>query len=676
MIHRTRILKILSLAGLAFVACSTASGGPLTTGTPPRPAATLTPIARAPVQPGDPNPDEPVAITGLIPFTSPFFLSSTAEPFVLLEDQAGFVARDREYQFPLASQSTGPVEFIEGEDALSFHIPLPGVPQGTFVDVDNNGQQDQGVQVFAVAYWSNTWGDPFLERRDGVGWSTAYSSTIVDPEEGEITGGTLVVWAPDESQAFPTGFGDDGLLFTEDDPSAAIPAGYSLIDLNQEPFRAYKEARPELTLVEGAGEVSDLSAMSYKEAFDAMFEQATREYPFTEEKDLDWDALYDQFAPKAEAARSPEDFYRTVRDFTFTIPDGHVGVSLNGDVFFEDYGGSFGLVLSELSDGRVIVTDVVPETPAAEFGIAVGAEVERWNGQPMSSAIDAVVPGLGPYSTPHAERLGKVVFLTRVPPGDPATIEFRNPADSDSQEITLESDVEYLSLFRAIPAFGQDALSLPVEGEVLDESGLGYIRVNSFSDDYNLTARLWDRQIQALIENEVPGLIIDLRTNSGGSEGLALDFAGYFFDEEVPLFTNSYYSDSTGEFEERDWMHRVIPGPVYYDLPIAVLVSADCVSACEGFAHSLSAGGRAVIVGHSPTAGAFGEVGRGQYDLPDELSMQFPTGRPETPDGEVLIEGVGVVPDILVPVDEASALGQVDAVLEAAVEELLTRIRR
>jgi len=76
-------------------------------------------------------------------------------------------------------------------------------------------------------------------------------------------------------------------------------------------------------------------------------------------------------------------------------------------------------------------------------------------------------------------------------------------------------------------------------------------------------------------------------------------------------------------------------------------------------------------VGHSPSAGAYGEVGRGQYDLPAGLSMQFPTGRSETPGGDLLIEGVGVLPDILVPVTLESVLGQVDAVLQAAIEALL-----
>ena len=83
---------------------------------------------------------------------------------------------------------------------------------------------------------------------------------------------------------------------------------------------------------------------------------------------------------------------------------------------------------------------------------------------------------------------------------------------------------------------------------------------------------------------------------------------------------------------------------------------------------------RALIFGHFPSAGAYGEVGRGQYELPGEFSMQFPTGRPETMDGELLIEGIGVVPTNTVPVTEESALGARDTVLESAIQFLLDQI--
>jgi C-terminal processing protease CtpA/Prc len=54
--------------------------------------------------------------------------------------------------------------------------------------------------------------------------------------------------------------------------------------------------------------------------------------------------------------------------------------------------------------------------------------------------------------------------------------------------------------------------------------------------------------------------------------------------------------------------------------------------------------------------------------------MQFPTGRSITPDGKLVIEGVGVVPDVLVPVTADSALGKVDAVLQAAIQAVLDKL--
>ena len=619
------------------------------------------------------DPDEPVLIHGTIPFTSPFLINTIAEPFVLLEDEAGFIRRDREFEFPMAGQMIGPVEIID-EQTLSYTLPLPQQPQGTLIDLDNDGQHDQGVMVFAVAYWSNTWGGPFLEPRDGRGWSNAYTSATTDPDrEDEIQGGILVAWAPDDSQGFPSGFGEDDMLFTEDDPIAPIPAGYTLVNLDEEPFRFYKESEPEITLYEGEVAVNDYSEMAYDEAFDALFEKTRVEYPFTEEKAIDWDALYTSFSPRFEQASNDEDFYRAIRDFTYAFPDAHVGVSFNYNVFVEEGGGGLGLVLTELSDGRIIATNVLPGLPASEAGIKVGAEILTWDGQPVLDAIDDVVPYFGPYSTEHHRREGQVAYLTRMPPGEILTVSYQNPGE-DEMSVEMQAAYEFDSLLLTIQDPILDELALPIEGEVLDGIGLAYLRVSTFNGDYNLMARLWEHYIDALIENGVPGLIIDIRTNGGGNGGLALDFASYFFDEEILLSQRSYYNNRTGQFEYLDVPSRIEPAPTTYEGEIAVLISSDCVSACEGFAHALSYGGRSVVIGHTPTAGAYGEVGRGQYELPGDLSLQFPTGRPETPDGQLLIEGVGIVPDIVVPITEESALGISDTLLEAAIQALVERL--
>lgn len=673
---RRSYIFVLVLAALsaAVLGCQSLTRETPTPTAAPTPTFVPTPLPPSPVQPGEANPDEPVLISGTIPFTSPFFINSIAEPFVLLEDEAGFVARDREFEFPLIGQIIGPVDLVD-DSTLSYTLPLPSVPTGTLLDVDNNSEDDPGIMIFAVAYWSNTWGDPFLEARDGTGWSNAYTSAVTDPNrEDEIMGGMLVIWAPDDEQEFPSGFGPDEMLFTDDDPISPVPAGYSIVDLDQDPFSIYKESQPVITLLEGEVSVNDYSTLDYDAAFDALFEKTSREYPFTEDKGINWNALYDDFSQRVATASNDNDFYRAIRDFTYAVPDGHVGLSFNADVFFDERGGGLGLVLSELTNGRVLATQVLPGYAADNFGIEVGAEILTWNGLAINEAIRQVQPYFGPFSTRHHERVEQVNFLTRMPPDTRVRIEFRNPGDSSPREGTLEATVEYDSLFATIPSFNFDVLELPIEGEVLDGVGLGYVTIKTFSDDYNLLARLWERYIENLIDNEVPGLIIDLRVNGGGNGGLAFDFVDYVFDEEFVISQRLYYNDISGEFEVRGLPARIEPGPLFYDGAIAVLVSPDCASACEGFAYAITQGGRSIVVGHYPTAGMYGEVGRGQYDLPAEISLQFPTGRPETLDGELLIEDVGIIPDILVPVTEESALGLADTVLEAAIDALLAQI--
>jgi C-terminal processing protease CtpA/Prc len=670
--HPLCLVSVAALLTVSILACQTINGFvPATPTTQPTPTAIPTPLPPMPVQPGEANPDEPVFITGDIPYTSPFFASSFAEPFVLLEDEAGFARRDRQFAFSLQSQAIGPV-VIHPDQTLTYSLSLPSVPQGTLLDVDNNGKTDTGVQVFAISYWSNTWDGPFLEKRDGTGWSNSNTSIITDPErDDEISGGLLVVWAPDGKQSFPTGFGDDNKLFTPDDPAAPIPAGYDLVDLNKKPFRVYKEAHPKIDLLEGDVAVNDYSSMSYSEAFESMFTKVAREYPFTQDKNIDWPALHDEFAARVAAAKTQDAFYKAIRDFTWSIPDAHVGLgTFNAQVFAEERGSGFGLVLAELSDGSVIATHVLPNLPANKAGIQVGAQILTWDDQPVSQAISKEVPYFGPFSTEPAKRLEQVAFLTRVPPGTSVKISYQNPNQSSLQTATLRATQEIDSLILAVPALMEEKLTLPVEGKILEDSGLGYIRVNTFLSDSSLMARLWEYYIKDLIDKDIPGVIIDIRQNGGGLGQLANDFAGYFFDHEIELSQEYYYNEKSGKFEVEGFPAMIDPGPMLYKGRIAVLVSPDCVSACEGFAYALTRENRSKVVGNFPTAGAFGEVGRGQYKLPDDLTVQFPTGRPETMDGKLLIEGTGIMPDITVPVTTDSALGKVDAVLEAAVEEL------
>jgi C-terminal processing protease CtpA/Prc len=658
----TRLFAIIGCTAILLGACS-----------PQAPAQTEETSSSGDSPSLQTNSDEPVLVTGTIPFTSPFFLAGNSEPFILLEDEAGFIERNREFVFPLSGQAIGPVELVQ-DGLLSFSLPLPSVPQATLSDVDHDGQEDQGVMIFVVAYWSNTWGGPFLEERDGTGWSTAYMSTTTDPNrDDEIDGGTMIIWAPDDKQSFPSGFGEDEKLFTEDDPIADFPAGYSFVDLDADPFRVYKQPTLELVLNEGASAVNDFSEMSYTDAFETMFTKVSTEYPFTQFKDLDWDAIHAQIAPMVASATNDDEFYVALRDLTYMIPDAHVGISFNPNVFWPEIGGEFGLVLDQLDDGKVVVTRVLPGSPAEQAGIESGAEIITWGGQPAADALEAVHPYFAPFSTEQHELQQRLIFLPRVPAGGSIELSFASPGGSE-QQATMQSVEDVQSYFAADPISLEDQLSTPVYAEVLD-SGIGYIKVNDFQDDYNLTARLYERAVQGLIDNSIPALIIDLRVNYGGSGGLALDFSDYFYDEEVVLWNRESYNPLLDEFELGDFPARIKSGSIFYEGPIAVLVSPSCISACEGFAYALTSTGRAIAVGTAGTAGAFGDVGFGQYTMPGGWSMQFPTGRPIDANGNVVIEGVGIQPDIVVPKTLDSVLGVGDPVLEAAVQALLDKLQ-
>ncbi|HSB89270.1 MAG TPA: hypothetical protein VLD63_04510, partial [Anaerolineales bacterium] len=118
--HRRTVLMVcVSILIAASIACGTV--------TTPQPSGAPTLTPREPVPATGVGPDEPVSVSGRIPFTSPFFLQGNAEPFVLLEDESGFVARNREFVFPLEGQAIGPVEKVD-DQTLRYTLPLPSAP--------------------------------------------------------------------------------------------------------------------------------------------------------------------------------------------------------------------------------------------------------------------------------------------------------------------------------------------------------------------------------------------------------------------------------------------------------------------------------------------------------------------------------------------------------------------
>ena len=425
---------------------------------------------------------------------------------------------------------------------------------------------------------------------------------------------------------------------------------------------------------EGAA-LDDFSGLSYVEAFDEMLAMMREEYSFTELKGIDWEALESEFRPRFEEATEDEDadaYSFALRDFLWSIPDGHVGFSfgaaLNNQFSIETAAG-LGMAIRETDDGRVIVTFLTPGGPAEEAGIELGAEVSELNGLPIADAIAAAVPWSSPFSTEHTLRLQQLRYAVRFEAGAEVEVTFENPGGT-ARTVSLASSSERDSFNFSSFAAGIDGSELPVEWELMD-NGYGYVAIYSFFENEVLTVQLWERMVKFMNDNGVQGLVLDLRFNGGGSGFIADQMAAYFFDERLELGNTALWDESIGDFYVDPNTPDVFyppPEELRYHGKIAVLVAPSCSSACEFFANDMTFQDRAIIVGQYPTGGLAGSVK--DFNMPDGVTVRFPIGRPLDLEGNVIIEGVGVVPDVKVPVNEATLLGGGDPVLEAAVEAL------
>lgn len=627
-----------------------------------------------------PEGDGPTVVTGSVEYTDLFFTMGVSEPIIILEDQGGFVTRDRKFLIPVESQVMGQITSDFYTSPFTYSLTLPAQPKGTLNDVDHDGQQDAGVMIFAVAYWTNTWGDPYLERRDqgGGGWSSAYASTrVTDASDAflEVYGGQYLVFAPDENQQFPSDFGADEKLFTDDDPLMSLPAGWSMVDMDQSPFAIDRSENPTLNLYEPeSSALDDFSQMTYTEAFDAMLEKFRKEYAYTEYKDIDWDAREKEFRPRFEEAEKAGDahaFALALRDFVWSIPDTHVGMdtsALNDD-FSADIAGGIGLALGETSDGKIVARYVTPGGPAEQAGLEFGAEIIAIDGTPIEDVVSAVVPWSSPFSNPEVKRLQQLRYATRFrAEKGQVDVTFVNQGGAE-QTATLAVVAERDSFSVTSFAFGQPQTSLPVEFKILP-SGYGYIKISSFSDNQVLMIQAWEYALDYFNQNEVPGVILDMRNNSGGSGWLADQMAAYFFTEEVVAGTGSFYDDVTGDFYMDPASEAVMIPPreaLQYTGPVVVMVGPACVSACEFFSYNMTINDRAIIVGQYPTSGAGGGVEA--FMMPENTYMQMTVSRQMDAEGNIHIEGGGVAPDVRVPVTVESFQRQLagdDVILEAA----------
>ncbi len=175
----------------------------------------------------------------------------------------------------------------------------------------------------------------------------------------------------------------------------------------------------------------------------------------------------------------------------------------------------------------------------------------------------------------------------------------------------------------------------------LEPGNIGVITVNEFSRDVGADVFAAWEAMKKQAAGRMNGLILDLRSNPGGSLDEAVAMSDLFLDQGRIVSQRGRAKGETILYDAES-MYR---GEIAEHVPMIVLIDAGTASASEIVAGALQDHHRALIMGQR----SFGK-GSVQTLLPisKDSALKLTTARYYTPSGHSVQEG-GIEPDILVP---------------------------
>ena len=266
------------------------------------------------------------------------------------------------------------------------------------------------------------------------------------------------------------------------------------------------------------------------------------------------------------------------------------------------YGG-LGMVIGFRED-RLTVISPFKGTPADKAGIQSGDVISQIEGEStVRMTVDDAV-----------ERL-------RGEPGAPVTIMIVREGESEPLEITLKRDV----------------IRFPsVESKII-KGDIGYIRINQFR---NTTADDVDKAFETFNQQEIVGIILDLRSNPGGLLSSAVEVASDFLEaDQLIVYTQG--KTQADHFES----FTVKPGKAQKRYPLVVLVNGGSASGSEIVAAAIKDHGRGLIMGGK----TFGKASVQKiFPLGGGAAVKLTVAHYYSPKG-VDIHKIGITPDIESP---------------------------
>ena len=156
-------------------------------------------------------------------------------------------------------------------------------------------------------------------------------------------------------------------------------------------------------------------------------------------------------------------------------------------------------------------------------------------------------------------------------------------------------------------------------------------------------------------------IIIDLRSNGGGKSDMVQLLASYFFKAEPISFVEFY--TRKGNTTDHDDNLINLQGKRMPDKDLYILTSHFTFSAAEGFTYLMKNRKRATIIGETSGGGAHPVS---QIAIGDKFMIRLPVAKPIDPITKTDWEGVGITPDIEVPVNDALLIAQIKALEKLA----------
>ncbi|MDW5300365.1 MAG: S41 family peptidase [Sedimentibacter sp.] len=265
----------------------------------------------------------------------------------------------------------------------------------------------------------------------------------------------------------------------------------------------------------------------------------------------------------------------------------------------EDTAGEFSGIGVQIidSNGQVVVLTPLPNSPAIEAGIKAGDIIKFVDG--------ADITGLN---------VNEASMLIRGEEGTKVKI----GVVRGTENLTFD-------LIR------RTIVTSSVEGSIM-EKNIGYLKVTEFS---NNTVSLVKQELSKFDANNVKKIVIDMRSNGGGTLDASVDMLNLFVTEGPVVYVD--YA-ATGE---EDIYSSELKEQKY---EIAVLINEGSASATEIFAGAVKYKNEGVIVGTQ----SFGKgIVQSLYPLKDGSGVKFTTAEYFSVD-RTPVHKIGITPDIVV----------------------------